>query len=236
VLEHLDEHVDGNDHFEFFYVPHTRWCLTKRNNRTDAPVGGMPRWREIYEKVLIDNVGFGLAQRIGRFRPLWYRRVAKAMPSTGRSEYVKPSHTTFASQRFVHFYEMEYSVPRAEGANVLRAVKDYIDGSGLQITFPIEVRFTAADDIWLSTASGRESCYVAVHVYQGTPHEQYFRAVEAIMDTVGGRPHWGKMHYQTAATLAPRYVCWDDFQSVRRRVDPEGRFANAYTDRVLGAP
>jgi L-gulonolactone oxidase len=73
-------------------------------------------------------------------------------------------------------------------------------------------------------------------VYQGTPHEQYFRAVESIMDTVGGRPHWGKMHYQTAATLRPRYEHWDDFQAVRHRVDPEGRFANAYTDRVLGRP
>jgi L-gulonolactone oxidase len=234
VLERLDELVDGNDHFEFFYVPHTRWALTKRNNRTDAPVGGLSRWRELYTKVVIDNIGFGFAQRVGRFRPAWYRPVAKRLPSAGRMEYVKPSHLTFASPRLVHFYEMEYAVPRAEGANVVRAVRDWIDASGLQITFPIEVRFTAADDIWLSTASGRDSCYVAVHVYRGTPYEQYFRAVESIMDAVGGRPHWGKLHFQSAATLRPRYPHWDDFQAVRRRLDPEGRFANSYTDRVLG--
>jgi L-gulonolactone oxidase len=136
----------------------------------------------------------------------------------------------------VHFYEMEYSVPRAAAADVVREVRAWIDASGLQITFPIEVRFTAADDIWLSTASGRESCYVAVHVYRGTPYEQYFRAVEAIMSDVGGRPHWGKLHFQTAETLAPRYPHWSDFQTVRRRLDPDGRFANSYTDRVLGLP
>ena len=33
VLAELDEHVDGNDHFEFYWFPHTRRVLTKRNNR-----------------------------------------------------------------------------------------------------------------------------------------------------------------------------------------------------------
>ena len=39
VLDDLDDHVDGNDHFEFFWVPHTGWALTKRNNRTDRAAG-----------------------------------------------------------------------------------------------------------------------------------------------------------------------------------------------------
>ena len=96
------------------------------------------------------------------------------------------------------------------------------------------MRFTAADDIPLSTAYGEERCYIAVHVYKGMLWEQYFRGVEAIMKAVGGRPHWGKMHYRTAADLAPVYPEWDRFQGVRRHLDPDGRFANAYTDRVLG--
>lgn len=66
------------------------------------------------------------------------------------------------------------------------------------------------------------------------PWKPYFRAVEAIANEHGGRPHWGKRHFQTAATLAPRYPEWERFQAIRRRLDPEGRFANTYTDRVLG--
>ena len=106
----------------------------------------------------------------------------------------------------------------------------------MMISFPIEVRFVAPDDIPLSTAYGEQRGYIAVHRYVGEPFEQYFRGVEAIMDPLGGRPHWGKMHYQTAATLAPRYPEWDRFQGVRRRTDPEGRFRNACLDRVLGLP
>ena len=38
VLERLDQLVDENDHYEFFWVPHTGWALTKTNNRTDRPL------------------------------------------------------------------------------------------------------------------------------------------------------------------------------------------------------
>ena len=235
VLRELDRHVADNDHFEFFYVPHTDWALTKRNNRTDAAVGGMPRWKWVRDKVLMENVAFGGVVRLGRRWPSLIPRLATALPSSGRTEYVKPSHDVFASPRWVHFYEMEYSVPREAGAECLQRVRSFIDSSGLRISFPIEVRFTAGDDIPLSTAYGGERCYIAVHVYRGMEHERYFRHVEKVMRSVGGRPHWGKLHYRTADDLAPVYPEWERFQAVRRKLDSEGKFANAYLDRVLGS-
>ena len=54
------------------------------------------------------------------------------------------------------------------------------------------------------------------------------------MDDHDGRPHWGKLHFQSAATLAPRDPRWDFIGTVRKRTDPDGRFSNPYTDRVLG--
>ena len=86
----------------------------------------------------------------------------------------------------------------------------------------------------LSTASGRRSGYIAVHRYFRDRPDDYFRDVEAAMHQLGGRPHWGKRHFQTAATLRGRYPDWERFLAVRARLDPEGRFANAFTDRVLG--
>jgi L-gulonolactone oxidase len=234
VLADIDSYVDGNDHFEFFWVPHTGWALTKRNNRTDDPVGGMSRWRYFKEKILLENFAFGLVNRVGRLRPSLIPRLQKLVPSSGRTEYVSPSHKVFASPRFVKFLEMEYAVPRAAVPDALNRIRSLIDDNGMRIGFPVEVRFTAPDDIPLSTASGRDTGYLAVHVYKGMPHEPYFRGVEAIMDSLDGRPHWGKLHFQTAATLAPRYAQWDAFQAVRRRLDPDGRFVNGYTKRVLG--
>jgi L-gulonolactone oxidase len=71
-------------------------------------------------------------------------------------------------------------------------------------------------------------------VFRRTPYEDYFRGVETIMDDYDGRPHWGKLHFQTVGTLADRYPQWDRFQAARARLDPRGRFANEYLDRVLG--
>lgn len=234
VLGSLDELVDGNDHFEFYWVPHTGWALTKANNRTGRPVGGRSRVRETFEQLFLENVAFGAVCRVGRRRPEWTPRLAKAVPGSGTREYVARSDQVFTTPRLVRFCEMEYSIPRDRCAEALNRVRRFVDEAGLMVSFPVEVRFTAPDDIPLSTGHGRESCYIAVHMYRGIPYDQYFRGVEEIMTSMEGRPHWGKMHYLTAADLAPRYPRWEGFQAARRRVDPEGRFANAYTDRVLG--
>jgi FAD/FMN-containing dehydrogenase len=184
-------------------------------NRTDAPVRrktGYKKWRPQLVPRIIGSVG----------------------RSVGKTELVDVSHRVLCSSRLVRFVEMEYAIPRAEATTALLRIRDLVEGEGLRVDFPVELRVAAADDIPLSTASGRETAYLAVHVSSGTPFEGYFRGVEAIMDELGGRPHWGKMHFQTAATLAPRYPEWDRFQAVRARLDPDGRFRNAYLDRVLG--
>jgi L-gulonolactone oxidase len=118
---------------------------------------------------------------------------------------------------------------------VLREIDRYLDRSGELIGFPVEVRFAAADDVWLSTAHGRETGYVAVHQYHRRDHAGYFAAVEAIARSVDGRPHWGKLHGRSAVDLRPAYPHFDDFLAVRDKVDPERRFANPHLDRILGA-
>ncbi|MDO8615647.1 MAG: D-arabinono-1,4-lactone oxidase [Dehalococcoidia bacterium] len=234
ALADLDRHILENDHFEFFWVPGTAWALTKRNNRTDEPLRTRGAWQEFRDDILYSNVAFAALCRIGRWRPALIPRVAKILPSSGRTVYVDRSHKVFTSPRLVRFYEMEYAIPRENAVQAFNRVRDYVKRSGLILSFPVEVRFATGDDIPLSTAYGRDSCYIAVHVYQGTHYQQYFEAVEDIMDDYGGRPHWGKLHFQKAETLSPRYPEWERFQALRTRLDPEGLFSNPYLDRVLG--
>ena len=98
----------------------------------------------------------------------------------------------------------------------------------------MEVRIAPADDLWLSTAYGRDSVYIAVHLYRGTTEPGYFTAVEQLMTAHQGRPHWGKLHSRDADYLAGVYPHFADFTALRDRVDPERRFANDYLRRVLG--
>jgi L-gulonolactone oxidase len=100
--------------------------------------------------------------------------------------------------------------------------------------FPVEIRVAAADDIWLSTAYGRDSAYVAIHQYTGLPYQEYFRLFESIAAGVGGRPHWGKMHTRDAAYLGEAYPRFADFLRIRDELDPDRRFANPYLEQVFG--
>ena len=235
MLADFDTIVDGNEHIDLYWWPHTDVATVKVNNRTDDPVRRKSAYKTWRDEVLLSNYVFGALTKVGKLRPGaipdLMRTTAKSL---GKTELVDESHRVLCSRRLVRFVEMEYAVPRPEAGKALLRIRDLIEGEGLRVDFPIELRVAAADDIPLSTANGRETAYLAVHLSSGTPYEAYFRGVEAIMDELGGRPHWGKMHFQNAATLAPRYPEWDRFQSVRARLDPAGRFRNPYLDRVLG--
>ena len=234
LLANLDDHIASNDHFEFFWVTGTRWAQAKFNNRTTEDGPRRTPYRKFRDDILFGNGSFAVTCWAGRIKPAWIPRVAKMMPNAGPADYVDKSYEVFCSPRMIHFYEMEYAIPIEAAKEAFNRVRDYITKSGLILSFPIEMRFTIGDDIPLSTAYGRRTCYIAVHVYQHTPYQQYFESVEDIMDDYGGRPHWGKLHFQTSETLATRYPEWDAFQNARRRLDPQGRFSNPYLDRVIG--
>jgi FAD-linked oxidoreductase len=235
VLASLDALVEENDHFEFFALPHTDKALTLTSRRTDLPPSPRSALAAWVEDRLLYNHAFGAICRLGRARPQLIPRLNRMIAATmGRSEHQDVSYRVYAHDRDVRFTEMEYAIPRATAAVAVERVLDLVRRRELAVGFPIEVRFAAADDALLSTAAGRETAYIAVHVYRGMEFESYFRGVEAIMSEYSGRPHWGKRHYQSAATLWPLYPEWESFQDVRRRLDPGGLFGNEYTDRVLG--
>ncbi len=125
-------------------------------------------------------------------------------------------------------------MPRDVGAEAARRVIEWVRSNRYPVFFPIEMRVAAGDDAHLSPSHERDTAYIAVHQYRGMEWRPYFEAVEEIMNGYGGRPHWGKRHFQTAATLAPRYPAWEEFQRARDILDPGRTFANDYTDRVLG--
>jgi L-gulonolactone oxidase len=238
TLSALDDLVDGTDHFEFYWFPHTDRVLTKRNTRLPVEAGehALPAWRAWLDDDLLSNRVFELVNRVSTARPAWVPRINRVTSRILSSrEFTTASHRVFASQRDVRFREMEYAVPRAAAPELLAALKQLTDRGGFALPFPVEVRFTAADDVWMSTAHGRESAYIAVHQYHRMDHQPYFDAFEALARDVDGRPHWGKLHSRSRADLQPAYARFDDFVSVRDRVDPDRLFANEYLGRVLGA-
>ncbi|WP_435191591.1 D-arabinono-1,4-lactone oxidase [Streptomyces sp. bgisy126] len=235
VASEFDALHAENEHFEFYWFPHTDNCNTKRNNRSAGPAAPPGRISGWVEDELLSNGVFQLACSLGKAVPPVVPALAKVSSrALSARTYTDIPYKVFTSPRRVRFVEMEYALPREAAVAALREVKAMVERSPLKVSFPVEVRTAPADDITLSTASGRETAYIAVHLYRGTPHRAYFTAVERIMTAHGGRPHWGKLHTRDAAYLSEVYPRFAEFTALRDRLDPDRLFANDHLRRILG--
>ena len=236
VTAEFEEHFAENEHFEFYWFPHTGNCNTKRNNRSAGPAAPPGRVSGWIEDEFMSNGLFQAVCSLGRAVPATIPAIAKVSSrALSARTYTDIPYKVFTSPRRVRFVEMEYAVPREAVVAALREVRALVDRSGLRVSFPVEVRTAPADDIALSTASGRDTAYIAVHMYKGTPYQAYFTAAERIFTAHGGRPHWGKVHTRDAEYFAQVYPRFGEFTALRDRLDPDRVFGNDYLRRVLGA-
>ncbi|MEU6672667.1 D-arabinono-1,4-lactone oxidase [Streptomyces sp. NPDC046925] len=235
VTREFDALYAENEHFEFYWFPHTGNCNTKRNNRSAGPAAPPGRVSAFVEDEILSNGLFQVVNTIGRAVPATVPGIAKiSSKALSARTYTDIPYKVFTSPRRVRFMEMEYAVPREALVETLRELKTMVERSNLRISFPVEVRTAPADDITLSTASGRESAYIAVHMYRGTPYQAYFTAAERIFTAHEGRPHWGKIHTRDAGYFAQAYPRFAEFTALRDRLDPDRLFGNDYLRRVLG--
>jgi L-gulonolactone oxidase len=235
VLDSFQEKADAHDHFELFTFPYADSALVLERNRTDGPPRPRGRGAAFLNDVVLENWALEAVSAAGRAFPRaipalsrFAARLASGSTSTDRSDRI------FANERRVRFTEMEYGVPREHGPDAVRRVVEWVRSSRYPVFFPIEMRVTAGDDALLSPSHERDTIYIAVHQYRGMGWRPYFEAVESIMSEYGGRPHWGKRHFQTATTLPERYPRWADFQAARDELDPDRVFTNEYAERILG--
>nr|WP_180957462.1 D-arabinono-1,4-lactone oxidase [Brevibacterium antiquum] len=244
LLAELEPRMRAADHFEFYWFPHTDTALTKTNTRVGAGEIGPGHLAEagvrnqllnLLDKEVVENGALRLAVELGAAVPSLVPRINRiAQSAVSDRTYRAPGHDVFVTPRRVRFNEMEYAIPFGSGVEVIREIRDAIESRGWKISFPIEVRSAAADDVPLSTAYGRETMYIAVHRFIKEDFAEYFRVVEQICRRHGGRPHWGKIHTLGAAELSELYPRFDDFGELREQLDPQAMFGNRFTDSLFG--
>ncbi len=235
VLRDFDNLAADNDHFEFYWFPYTDRVQVKRNNRVSHSDRPLSRFRGWLDDEFLSNTVFAGACRVGRAIPAAVAPISRiSSRALSARTYTAPSHEVFCTPRRVRFTEMEYGLPRETLREAFAGLRTVVDRMPFKIAFPVEVRVSASDDIWLSHGYGRDSAYIAIHQFVGMPYEPYMKAFERIAEGLDGRPHWGKLNWRTADSLRQAYPRFDDFLAVRDKLDPDRMFANDYTRRVLG--
>jgi alditol oxidase len=129
--------------------------------------------------------------------------------------------------------QSEYLVPREHAIDALAAMDSIRDlvAPVLQIS---EIRTVAADELWLSPSYRRPS--VAIHFTWIKDTGAVLPVLTAIEDQLAplrARPHWGKLFSMSPAVVRGLYQRLPDFQRLRDRYDPAGKFGNEMTDAVF---
>jgi FAD-linked oxidoreductase len=224
ILEMADDLADSHRNFEFYYVPFSGMGYTDVHDFTDEPVGSTEK--------LDTNDGVGDLKTARDWLESWPKvreLILGSYAKTLSTEVtIESSWKNYTSERNVRFNEMEYHLPREHGMAALREVKAALESQHHEVFFPIEVRFVKGDDIWLSPFYQRDTCSIAVHRVFDEDFTPYFKTIEPILRKYQGRPHWGKLNTLGQAEFQALYPKWQDFVEVRRELDPQGRFLNAY--------
>src|SRR6185503_11297685 len=120
----------------------------------------------------LSNRVFAGACRVGRLVPPLVPTITRiSARALAPRTYTGASHEVFCTPRRVRFVEMEYGMPREALPEVFARLPGLVEELPFRVAFPVEVRFTRADELWLSHGYGRDSVYVAVHQYAGMPFQ-----------------------------------------------------------------
>ncbi|MEG4836993.1 D-arabinono-1,4-lactone oxidase [Microcoleus sp. B9-D4] len=240
ALEHLEE-LNQSEHFAFWWFPHTNYVYLMSSNRTaqpiDPPKNAIVIW---FKDVILGNylheVALWLSVHVPGIVPT-INQCFRYLFFSSQRERIALSYQIFNLTILIRQYVMEYAIPIENTATAIRKLRDLIDEAKFKVHFPIEVRFSAKDDAWLSLSYGRETCFIGVIIYrpfgQEIPYENYFQQVDALMISLEGRPHWGKIHYQSTNHFRKLYPKWDEFLTIRNSLDPKYMFINDYLERIF---
>jgi xylitol oxidase len=127
--------------------------------------------------------------------------------------------------------QTEYMVDRRHAVAVIEALRE-LEPQMRESLMISEIRSIAADDLWLSTACGRDTVAFHFSWYKDQPKvDALLPVIEERLAEFDARPHWGKAFAMGGDVLATRYPKFDDFRSLRRRLDRRDAFLTPYLER-----
>ena len=237
VIENLDRFVRGHDHFKLWWLVPSDDVIVFENDRTDAARddSDLTRWfKDEFLAVIVYRSLIAL-QKLDRKRlvPLSNRLLGKEVGK--RFERTCKSHVGFLTPAPPVHREAEWAFDYSIAKPLLKAYRTLLLNSGYTYNFIQEVRFTQADDFWLSPASGRETIWLSLYNMDSAENwKSQLALFEAFAKDHGGRPHWGKEASFDRADLMTRWPRMVEFRKLMRVYDPKGKLTNPWVEQIFG--
>lgn len=240
VLDSLDEIKKSAEHVRVWWYPDGKGMVVGRANRTYAPA-------QPTTSLLAHILGFHVTQ----FFLFVSRIIPSFTPLVGRwawwlaneeSVVVDDGYKVLNFDCLFPQYALEWAIDSSQTDACLREMRIWLDQEaadhdGLRLHFPIEIRWSAADDIWLSPSYGRETTWIGVVSYRPyglpVPYRKFHEKFAALLAAHGGRPHWAKQHTLRPKDVEALYPQFQEYKQVLKRVDPNGIMRSEYVRRHI---
>ncbi|KAG7087570.1 hypothetical protein E1B28_013525 [Marasmius oreades] len=235
----------SGEHVRFYWFPAADTIMQRVANRTQEDKVSCYSW--LWDTLCGYHVVHFMLF-LGLFWPYMSSlasRFASWLASADAME-IDDSHRIFNFDCLFLQHTTEWAIPIENTEACLRDLRNWWmkereDPHGMRPHFPVEIRFSAPDEIWLSPSNGRQTCWIGIVHYKpygiDVPYRKLFSGFEHILTSHQGRPHWAKAHRLQPEDLRKRYSRFDDFVRVLEEVDPKGMFRNDYIKRhIFGQP
>ncbi|KZO97469.1 L-gulonolactone/D-arabinono-1,4-lactone oxidase [Calocera viscosa TUFC12733] len=240
VVPELDSVAGRSEHTRVWWNPLSDTAMVMLANRTldpAKPLKGSFFWGTFVGHWLVEFLLY-VSLAVPSITPAIGRLAASLDPPS--AVVTDDSYNIFNLDCLFRQYTAEGALPSENVTATLTELRAFLlaqqkDPHGLRAHFPIGVRFAKAGDIWLSPGYGRQTCWIGIVMYKpygyDVPWRKWFDALEALMLSHSGRPHWAKLHPLTPQQLSAMYPKFGAFRLLLEDVDPTGVFRNEYVTR-----
>ncbi|MDA1161612.1 MAG: FAD-binding protein [Planctomycetota bacterium] len=220
VMDNLDT-FQSNEHFRLCWKPAKSMLVVQTINRiadsSDRRIGTLrpyrdrAAWGQWLVRALKKGDTLAPFERTGRSDTLFcYPRLGVRL--AGLSNRLTGGKSALLNS--------EYAIPAEKWPDACRAIQVAARDGEISRKYPLEIRFGARDDIWLSPAYQQDTCYIGFYEKRDTSqngNEELgaFRAFEELIRNFDARPHWGKIHFFNPEDLRRVFPMWDSFQTLR---------------------
>lgn len=228
IFTHIGQLKHQHRHIEFWAFLHADQVILKTLDDTEDDI--QPRQESWPSEDTLLTVCSELTRLFPKTNPYLQKLLSVFVKSTC---YVDWSSRIFPTPRNTRFNEMEYQIPVEQGLQCLQEVLATLRKHKVPMFFPIEFRYVKGDEIWLSPFYQRDSVSISIHQFYKQDYHAIFDLVEPILQKYQGRPHWGKLHSMSAASLRELYPKWDNFMVLRQQLDPQQKWLNPYLKELF---
>lgn len=228
LLARSDELAEQHRNYEFFYFPSTGYAAVLTHDMHEGELSERAEGEDDDMLATLQEL-----RDVFGWSP-WLREklFSAAAPKGMVEDSTDESWRLLATPRPTRFNEMEYELPLETGVETLKQVVEYMD-SRKDVFFPMESRYIAQDDAWLSPFYDGPRFSISIHAAVDESMDYFYQDIEPMFRRAGGRPHWGKLHNLDHQQLSTEYDKLNQFKELQATIDPEGKFLNDHLRHVL---